>query len=142
MSLDFEFVPTIDRKLIEYTKSDGSLHWTPRAQSFVFFQMQLQHSLEGEMTGKKLEEINRRISLINLLDRRPYYYDIDGNAYQHQINDVVTYWGLSTNVSHLTKTKWNKWYLRVCEYSSVKTPIHKLIESPYEIYITNNANTN
>ena len=140
MSLDFQFVPTIDRALIEYRNKDNELHWLPRAQSFVFFQMQLQHDLTGEMTGKKLQEIYRRISLINQTEHRAYYWDKEGNGYQHQLHDVVTYWGLWTNVSHRNKRDWNKWFMKMLELNTPRIPIHQLSTQPYEVYIKAKVN--
>ena len=127
MSLDFQFVETIDRKLIEYKQADGSLHWHPRAQSFVFYQMGLQYNLTGEKTTKKLQEIERRIKLMQFVERnRSHWYDFDGNGYQHQLADVHTYWGLTTNVSHLNKTPWNNWFLQYAERCSDITSVRNL----------------
>ena len=134
MSLDFQFVPTIDRKLIEYRTNEGELHWLPRAEAFVWFQMGLQHNLTGEMTTKKLIEIDRRIRLLNLLNRYPKYWDADKNGYQIQLHDVITYWGLTTNVPHLNKQKWNQYYLRMCEREAGTTPVHQLRNPVYEVY--------
>jgi len=127
MSLDFQFVESIDRKLIEYRKADGSLHWHPRAQSFVFYQMGLQFNLTGEKTTKKLQEIERRMKLRQYVERnRSHWYDFDGSGYQHQLADVHTYWGLSTNVSHLNKTPWNNYFLRYAERFADITPVRNL----------------
>lgn len=130
MSLDFQFVESIDRKLIEYRKADGSLHWHPRAQSFVFYQMGLQFNLTGEKTTKKLEEIERRIKLMQYVERnRSHWYDFDGTGYQHQLADVHTYWGLETNCSHLNKTPWNNYFLRYAERCANIVPVRELQSS-------------
>ena len=130
MSLNFQFVESIDRKLIEYRKADGSLHWHPRAQSFVFYQMALQFNLTGEKTTKKLEEIERRIKLIQYVERnRSHWYDFDGTGYQHQLADVHTYWGLETNVGHLNKTPWNNYFLRYAERCANIVPVRELQSS-------------
>jgi len=113
VSLNFEFPEGIDKSLIEYTQADGSLHWLPRAQSFVYYQMGLQHDLTGEMTNEKLIEIARRIQLLDLYHQGAHYWERDGDktvGYRHQLNDVITYWGLTCNVTHLTRTKWDAYY--------------------------------
>jgi len=126
MSLNFQFVESIDRKLIEYNREDGSLHWHPRAQSFVFYQMRLQFNLYGEMTTIKLIEIDRRIRLMNVVQKHSAWFDFDGNGYRHQLADVITYWGLTTNVSHLGKQQWNAWFNRYLAQMVGITPAHQL----------------
>jgi hypothetical protein len=113
MSLNFEFAEGIDKSLIEYTNKDGELHWLPRAQSFVYYQMGLQHDLTGEMTDDKLIEIARRIHLLDLYHQGAHYWEREGDktvGYRHQLHDVITYWGLTTNVAHLSRTKWDAYY--------------------------------
>jgi hypothetical protein len=113
VSLNFQFAEGIDRKLIEYTQEDGSLHWTARAQSFVYYQMALQHDICGEMTDDKLIEIARRIAQIDMMCEYPHYWERDGDiqkGYRHSLADVVTYWGLTTNVSHKTRTQWDAYF--------------------------------
>ncbi len=113
MSLNFEFPEGIDRKLIEYTQADGSLHWLPRAQSFVFYQMGLQFDIDGEMTDEKLIECARRIALLDMMAHHAHYWEVvDGiqYGYRHSLADVVTYWGLTTNVSHKTRTQWDAYF--------------------------------
>lgn len=117
MSLNFKFPDSIDRSLIEYsTKRDGDdkpqLYWHPRAEVFIWYQMLLQHDLTGEMTDEKLIECARRIALIDLHHTSPSIWEGD-TAYRIQLNDVVTYWGLTTNVTHLSRTKWDAYYHRV-----------------------------
>lgn len=115
MSLNFEFKKGIKKELIEYRQQDGSLHWLPRAQSFVFYQMMLQHDIDGKQDDKKFVEISRRIDLINhCLSRHAHWYT-QTEEYQHQMADVITYWGLTTNVTHLSKQKWNAWFDRAYE---------------------------
>lgn len=111
MSLNFKFPESIDRSLIEYKRDDG-MYWHPRAEVFVWYQMLLQHDLTGEMTDDKLIEIARRIALIDLHHTSPQLWEGD-TAYRVQLNDVVTYWGLTTNVTHLTRTKWDAYYHKV-----------------------------
>lgn len=113
MSLNFEFAEGIDKSLIEYTNDKGELHWLPRAQSFVYYQMGLQHNLTGEMTDEKLIEIARRIQLLDLYHQGAHYWENkDGKTvgYRHQLNDVITYWGLTCNVTHLSRAKWDAYY--------------------------------
>lgn len=112
MSLDFEFKKGIRRELIEYTHKDGSLHWLPRAQSFVFYQMLLQHDIDGEMNDKKMCEISRRIDLINACISTHAHWYSKNEEYQHQMADVITYWGLTTNVTHKTRTQWDAWFAK------------------------------
>lgn len=113
MSLNFQFPKDIDMTLIEYTKPDGSLHWHPRAQTLVFYCMLLQHDMDGEMTDAKLTEISRRINLMDLHEKHDHYWDKDGNGYRIQLADIVTYWGLTTNVTHLNRTRWDAYFKRV-----------------------------
>ena len=115
MSLDFEFKKGIRRELIEYRQKDGSLHWLPRAQSFVFYQMLLQHDIDGEQKDEKLIEICRRIDIINACISTHAHWYTKNEEYQHQMADVITYWGLTTNVTHLSKAKWNAWFNRAYE---------------------------
>lgn len=115
MSLNFEFAEGIDRKLIEYRHEDGSLHWTPRAQSFVWYQMALQHDIDGEMDNAKLIEIARRIAQLDMMCPDAHYWERDGDkvhGYRHSLADVVTYWGFTCNVTHLTPSKWDAYFKR------------------------------
>lgn len=130
MSLDFKFPESIDRSLIEYsTKRDGDekpqLYWHPRAETFIWYQMLLQHDLTGEMTDDKLIECARRIALIDLFHTSPTIWE-GKTPYRIQLNDVITYWGLSTNVSHLTRTKWDTYYQRCFIKRSAKDVIERL----------------
>lgn len=113
MSLNFEFPEGIDKSLIEYTQKDGSLHWTGRASGFVHYMMVLQHDTDGEMTDDKLIEIARRIAQIDMMSNFDHYWEtVDGvtSGYRYSLHDVVTYWGLTTNVSHKTRTQWDAYF--------------------------------
>lgn len=125
MPLNFEFAKGVDRSLIEYTKDDGKLYWHPRAESFVYYQMVLQHDLTGQMTDDKLIECARRIALIDLFHTSPHIYEGEV-AYRLQLADVITYWGLTTNVSHLTRTKWDAYYNRCFIKRAEKDDISRL----------------
>lgn len=133
MPLNFKFVDSINRELIEYTNSDGELHWHPRAQSFVFYQMLLQFNLTGEMTTKKLIEIDRRIRLLDLISKYPNWYDENGNGYSIQLADIITYWGLQTNVGHLDKRQWNAYYNRLIRREAGFTPVKQLTNNELKI---------
>ena len=144
MSLDFEFAKGIKKELIEYRQKDGSLHWLPRAQSFVFYQMLLQHDIDGEMTDKKMCEINRRIEIINAsISKHSHWYSAT-EGFQHQLNDVVVYWGLTTNVSHMSMVKWNAWFAKAHARRSMEN--HKqygwqnAVLKPYEQLNREDAN--
>ena len=108
MSLDFQFPESIDRSLIEYKRGDET-YWHPRAESLVWFMMILQHDTDGEMTDDKLLEIARRIALIDIFHSSAHYWEGDV-GYRIQLHDIITYWGLTTNVTHLTRTKWDAYY--------------------------------
>lgn len=130
MSLDFQFPESIDRSLIEYTtKRAGDdkpqLYWHPRAEAFIYYQMVLQHDLTGEMTDDKLIECARRIALIDLFHTSPHLHEGD-DVYRLQLADVITYWGLSTNVSHLTRTKWDAYFQRCFIKRDAKRVIERL----------------
>jgi len=125
MPLNFEFPEGIDRTLIEYNKPDGSLHWHPRAQTLVFYTMLLQHNMDGEMTDKALREIDRRINLIDLHHTHSAYWEGD-NGYRIQLADIVTYWGLETNASHLSPAKWDAYYKRAFTSRVDATPDDEL----------------
>lgn len=133
MSLNFKFPDNIDKSLIEYTKEDGSLHWHPRAQSLVFYMMMLQHDMDGDMTDKKLLEIDRRIRLINLHHDHVAYWE-NGEGFRHQLPDIITYWGLTTNVMHLNKSKWDSYYKRVFLDRIELTPEGHLFDTKREVY--------
>jgi hypothetical protein len=133
MPLNFKFPETTDRAIIEYKRDDGKLYWHPRAEVFIYYQMLLQHDLTGEMTDDKLIEIARRIALIDLFHVSPQLHEGD-ESYRVQLADVIAYWGLSTNCSHLTRTKWDAYYNRcflkrdakdVIERLRVRVPMHK-----------------
>jgi hypothetical protein len=109
MSLDFQFPETIDRSLIEYQRDDQTF-WHPRAESLVWYMMILQHDTDGEMTDDKLLEIARRIALIDLIHGDNAHYWVDKVGYRIQLHDIITYWGLTTNVSHLTRSKWDAYW--------------------------------
>jgi hypothetical protein len=85
----------------------------------------LQHDLTGEMTDDKLIECARRIALIDLFHTSPTIWE-GKTPYRIQLNDVITYWGLSTNVSHLTRTKWDAYYHRCFTSRSAKDVIERL----------------
>jgi len=125
MPLNFEFPKSVDRSLIEYKRDDGKLYWHPRAEVFIYYQMLLQHDLTGEMTDDKLIEIARRIALIDLFHVSPQLHEGD-DAYRVQLADVIAYWGLSTNVSHLTRTKWDAYYQRCFIKRDAKDVINRL----------------
>lgn len=125
MPLNFEFPEGIDKSLIEYTRDDGKLYWHPRAETFIYYQMLLQHDLTGPMTDDKLIECARRIALIDLFHVSPQIYEGDV-AYRIQLADVIAYWGLSTNCSHLTRTKWDAYYNRCFLKRDAKDVIERL----------------
>ncbi len=138
MSLNFEFPEGIDRALIEYHQKDGSLHWLPRAQSLVFYTMLLQHDMDGEMTDEKLREIDRRINLIDLHHTYSAYWEGD-QGFRIQLADIVTYWGLETNVTHLSRSKWDSYYKRVFIDRMDATPNEKLRETTRKVNTTRSA---
>ena len=135
MSLNFKFPDNIDKSLIEFTKEDGSLHWHPRAQSLVFYMMMLQHDMDGDMTDSKLREIDRRIRLIDLHHQHPAYWEGD-NGYRIQLADIVTYWGLTVNVCHLSAGRWNTYYNRCFTKRIDATPTESLRDTKREAYTT------
>ena len=133
MSLNFEFPEGIDKSLIEYTKEDGSLHWHPRAQSLVFYMMMLQHDMDGDMTDKKLREIDRRIRLIDLHHDHSAYWE-GTVGYRIQLADIVTYWGLTVNVCHLPAGKWDSYYKRCFTNRIDTTPTEELRNTTRTVY--------
>jgi hypothetical protein len=145
MSLNFKFAETTDRAIIEYKRDDGKLYWHPRAEVFIYYQMLLQHDLTGEMTTDKLIEIARRIALIDLFHTSPQLWEGDVSsrvqlAYRVQLADVIAYWGLSTNVSHLTRSKWDAYYQRCFIKRDAKDVIERLrVRVPYR---TRNSDAN
>jgi hypothetical protein len=135
MSLNFKFPDNIDKSLIEYTRDDGSIHWHPRAQSLIFYMMMLQHNMDGPMTESKLREIDRRINLIDLHHQHPAYWE-DDNGYRIQLADIVTYWGLTTNVCHLPAGRWNTYYNRCFTKRIDTTPDSRLYDTNRQVYTT------
>lgn len=124
MPLNFQFSDKTDRSLFEYHR-DGQCYWHPRAEAFIYYQMLLQHDLTGEMTNEKLIEIARRMALIDLFSTSPHIHEGD-DSYRIQLADVIAYWGLTTNVSHLTRTKWDA-YFNKC-FTSRKTDVERVIK--------------
>lgn len=130
MPLNFKFPETIDKSLIEYqAKRDGDetpqTYWHPRAECLVYFTMLLKHRLDGDMTDKALAEIDRRIRLIDLHHTRPQYWE-GKNGYRIQLADIVTYWGLDTNVEHLSAAQWNSYYNKCFRDRIDRTPTDML----------------
>jgi len=122
MSLDWkmpkEFYET--KKHLMYTKEDanGNSKMQVELECLIFTMLHLQHDIDGEMTDEALMEIERRLNLLQGIGcLMAWYYgreDLRDKTYVN-IETVIRYWGLWTNVSHLKKTEWNKRFLRMSE---------------------------
>jgi hypothetical protein len=121
MSLDWRIKDeAFPQKLIwrtnEVTKEEDV---QPELHCLIFGTMTLQHSLQGEMTDDVLKEISRRLTLLNAIGAMPTYYcSTDEGKKRHKkieisIETIIRYWGLYTNVSHLSASKWNAYFMRV-----------------------------
>lgn len=137
MSLNFKFPDGIDKSLIEIQREDG-LHWHPRASSLVYYTMLLQHDMTGEMTDAKLKEIDRRIRLIDLHHDHCAYWE-GTQGYRIQLADIVTYWGLTVNVCHLSAGRWNTYYNRCFTKRIDATAKDKLRDTTRKAYTTRPA---
>lgn len=122
MSLDWnmpkEFFET--KKHLMYNKKDeqGNARLQIELECLIFTTMHLQHNLTGEMTDEALMEIERRLNLLQGIGcLMAWYYgreDLSDKTYVN-LETVIRYWGLNTNVSHLKKVEWNKRFLKMSE---------------------------
>jgi len=122
MSLDWkmpkEFFET--KKHLMYNKEDakGNARLQIELECLIFTTMHLQHNLDGEMTDEALMEIERRLNLLQGIGcLMAWYYgreDLRDKTYVN-LETVIRYWGLWTNVSPLKKTEWNKRFLKMSE---------------------------
>ena len=97
-------------------KEDGSCKTQVELECLIFSTMTIQFNLTGEMTDAKLMEIHRRLELLNGQEMLMSWTVWDGEKRQKQsvnLETVIRYWGLDTNVSHLTDKKWNAYFWRV-----------------------------
>jgi len=130
MSLDWKMTPKdFPKQLIwrpvkneplnlEDTEQDCRVQ--PELECLIFSTMGIQHDLTGEMTDDKLKEICRRIDLLKGIGALPSYYASNDNPKRFQkiypsIESVIRYWGLWTNVTHLSKSKWTTYLTKVSE---------------------------
>jgi hypothetical protein len=91
-------------------------------QCLIFSTMCIQHDMDGEMTDEKLTEINRRLTLLKAFDALMTWTVSDDEygvfeRYSTNLESVVRYWGLETNVSHKSKTEWDKYFKKIMENS-------------------------
>ena len=105
-------------KNLMYTdiQEDGSCKVQVELECLIFSTMTIQHNLTGEMTDEKLLEIQRRLELLKGQEMLMSWTVWDGNVRESQsvnLETVIRYWGLDTNVSHLNEKKWNAYFLRV-----------------------------
>ena len=129
MSLNWKMPDSFNKKLIWRTlkgeplnldDKEQEVNVQPELECLIFATMGIQHNLQGEMTDEVLIEISRRIDLLKGIGAMPSYYVSNDEPKQFKkiypcVESVIRYWGLHTNVSHLTATKWNKYLIRVSQ---------------------------
>ena len=96
----------------------------PELQCLIFGQMLIQHDTDGEMTDEKLVEIHRRLTLLTGTESLPTWSIWDDEVPELKdkifrrppnIETVIRYWGLSTNVSHKNAKEWDKYFIKVTQ---------------------------
>lgn len=120
MSLNWEMPEEFynNHKNLMYTEEDknGNCKVQVELECLIFSTMMIQHDMDGEMTDEKLKEIQRRITLLDGIGSLMSWTVWDGNAKRQQsvnLESVIRYWGLQTNVSHLSEKKWNAFFHRI-----------------------------
>ncbi len=106
------------KKHLMYTPDDenGNCKVQVDLECLIFSTMTIQHNLTGDMTDKKLFEIQRRLELLKGQEMLMSWSVWSGDEKVSQSVDletVIRYWGLDTNVIHLNERKWNSYFLRV-----------------------------
>jgi hypothetical protein len=99
-------------------KEDGSCSMQVELECLIFSTMHIQHNLTGEMTEDVLIEIERRLNLLKGIGCLMSYSLYDGENHRTvytNLESVIRYWGLDTNVSHLSRTAWNKRFIKMSE---------------------------
>jgi len=97
-------------------KEDGSCKTQVELECLIFSTMTIQHNLTGEMTDEKLMEIHRRLELLRGQEMLMSWTVWDGKKRDKQstnLESVIRYWGLDTNVSHLNNRKWDAYFIRI-----------------------------
>lgn len=120
MSLNWEMPKKFfeEKKHLMYTPEDekGECDVQVEFQCLIFSTMLIQHNLTGEMTDEKLREIHRRLSLLGGIGSLMSWTVWDDEIQEKQnvcLETVIRYWGLTTNVSHLTPSQWDKYFKRI-----------------------------
>lgn len=120
MSLNWEMPKKFfeEKKHLMYTEEDeqGNCRVQVELECLIFSTMLIQHNLTGEMTDDKLKEIHRRLILLDGIGSLMSWTVWDDDLTSKQsvcLETVIRYWGLSTNVSHLPESKWNKYFHRI-----------------------------
>jgi len=106
------------KKHLMYTPDDekGECNVQVEFQCLIFSTMLIQHNLTGEMTEDKLKEIHRRLMLLDGIGSLMSWTVWDDDITSKQsvcLETVIRYWGLSTNVSHLSASQWDKYFKRI-----------------------------
>ena len=99
-------------------KDDDSADVQVEFECLIFSTMHIQHNLTGEMTEEVLIEIERRLNLLKGIGCLMSYSLFDGTNHRTihtNLESVIRYWGLDTNVSHLSRTAWNKRFIKMSE---------------------------
>jgi len=126
MSLNWKMPDSFNKKLIWRTlkgeplnldDKEQEVNVQPELECLIFGTMTIQHDLNGEMNDDALKEISRRIELLNGVNALPTYSIWDKGNQQQKIKisleTIIRYWGLWTNVTHLSRAKWDKFLLRI-----------------------------
>ncbi len=111
------------KNLMYRDNDDDTSDVQPELQCLIFGQMLIQHDTDGEMTDDKLVEIHRRLTLLAGTDSLPTWSIWDDEIPELKgiyrrppnIETVIRYWGLQTNVSHKKPKEWDKYFLKVTQ---------------------------
>lgn len=121
MSLDWQMPEEFFKNykhLMWKDNEDGTSKVQPELEALIWSTMLIQHDIHGLMTDEKLFEINRRIELLDSNESMPrwsVYHDSLTAPIRKcpNLETVIRYWGLETNVPHKTASQWDKYFLKI-----------------------------
>lgn len=112
------------KRLMWRDNDDDTSDVQPELQCLIFGQMLIQHDMDGEMTDEKLIEIHRRLTLLAGTESLPTWSIWDDEVPELKnkifrrppnIETVIRYWGLQTNVSHKKPKEWDKYFIKITQ---------------------------
>lgn len=126
MSLNWEMPKEFfenHKNLMWRDNEDDTSDVQPELQCLIFGTMLIQHDMDGEMTDEKLVEIHRRLTLLAGTDSLPTWTLWSDEIPKLKgifrrppnIETVIRYWGLETNVSHKKAKEWDKYFIKITQ---------------------------